>query len=51
MGKRVKDMGKALLGRIDAYDKAFSAEYGDIQAAIIRNIYWGDYPNCIKLGD
>ena len=45
MGKRVKDMGKALLGRIEAYDKAFSAEYDDIQAAIIRNIYRGDVPD------
>ena len=45
VGKRVKDMGKALLGRIDAYDKAFGAEYSDIQAAIIRNIYRGDLPH------
>ena len=45
VGKRVKDMGKALLGRIDAYDKAFGAEYSDIQAAIIRNIYRGDVPH------
>ena len=45
VGKRVKDMGKALLGRIEAYDKAFSAEYDDIQAAIIRNIYRGDVPD------
>ena len=45
VGKRVKDMGKALLGRIEAYDKAFSAEYSDIQAAIIRNIYRGDLPH------
>ena len=45
VGKRVKDMGKALLGRIEAYDKAFSAEYDDIQAAIIRNIYRGDLPD------
>ena len=45
VGKRVKDMGKALLGRIEAYDKAFSAEYSDIEATIIRNIYRGDGPD------
>ena len=45
VGKRVKDMGKALLGRIEAYDKAFSAEYSDIEATIIRNIYRGDGPH------
>ena len=45
VGKRVKDMGKALLGRIEAYDKAFSAEYSDIEATIVRNIYRGDLPH------
>ena len=45
VGKRVKDMGKALLGRIEAYDKAFSAEYSDIEASIVRNIYRGDLPH------
>ena len=42
VGKRVKDMGKALLGRIEAYDKAFGAEYSDIEATIVRNIYRSD---------
>ena len=45
VGKRVKDMGKALLGRIEAYDKAFSAEYSDIEATIVRNVYRGDPPH------
>lgn len=45
VGKRVKDMGKALLGRIEAYDKAFSAEYSDIEDTIVRNIYRGHPPD------
>ena len=50
VGKRVKDMGKALLGRIEAYDKAFSAEYSDIEDTIVRNIYRGDPPDLKQLG-
>ncbi len=42
-------MGKALLGRIEAYDKAFSAEYSDIEATIVRNIYRGDPPHLNKI--
>ena len=45
VGKRVKDMGKALLGRIEAYDNAFSAEYSDIEDTIVRNIYRGEPPH------
>jgi len=36
VGKRVKDMGKALLGRIEAYDKAFSADI-----AILKLLLFG----------
>ena len=49
VGKRVKDMGKALLGRIEAYDKAFSAEYSDIEDTIVRNIYRGDPPDLSQI--
>ena len=42
VGKRVKDMGKALLGRIEVYDKAFEGTDSEIEASIVRNIYRGD---------
>ena len=42
VGKRVKEMGTALLGRIEVYDKAFEGTDSEIEASIVRNIYRGD---------
>ena len=42
VGKRVKDMGKALLGRLEVYDRAFEGVDSEIEASIVRNIYRGD---------
>ena len=42
VGKRVKDMGKALLGRVEVYDRAFEGADSEIEASIVRNIYRGD---------
>ena len=42
VGKRVKDMGKALLGRVEVYDRVFEGADSEIEASIVRNIYRGD---------
>ena len=40
VGKRVKDMARALYGRIDAYEPAL-ADIGKLEQALARNLYAG----------
>lgn len=39
VGKRVKQMGKAVYGRLAAYDAALAAGDAELEAAIARNLY------------
>jgi len=42
IGKEVKKMAKAFLGRVDAYDTSLDTEETDIAEAIHRNVYRGN---------
>ncbi|WP_420404923.1 ubiquinol-cytochrome C chaperone family protein [Nisaea sp.] len=46
IGKKVKEMGHAFYGRLDAYEAALSAPNGDrndlLGEALLRNLYRGD---------
>jgi cytochrome b pre-mRNA-processing protein 3 len=42
VGNRVKEMGKALLGRLQAYESVIDAEDDRLQEALIRNVYRGN---------
>ena len=42
VGKRVKEMGKAILGRLEAYDRAFQSDEMALEMALVKNIYRGD---------
>jgi len=39
VGKRVKQMGKAVYGRLAAYDAALAAGETELEAAVARNLY------------
>ena len=41
VGKRVRAMGKAFMGRIQAYDDAIAGGDGTFEAAVHRNLYRG----------
>lgn len=55
VGKRVRDMSKAFMGRIDAYDRALDADSRqDLTDALVRNLFRGDSPGQAvldRLGD
>lgn len=42
IGKEVKGMAKAFLGRVDAYDRALEGGDGGLASALVRNVYRGD---------
>jgi len=42
IGRRVRAMGKAFLGRVEAYHKALEDEPGVLEEALLRNLYRGD---------
>lgn len=45
VGKKVRAMSKAFMGRVDAYDRALDAESRqDLADALVRNLYRGDSP-------
>ncbi|MFN3232142.1 MAG: ubiquinol-cytochrome C chaperone family protein [Alphaproteobacteria bacterium] len=44
IGKRVRAMGKAFLGRTKAYQSALEADHGELAEAIMRNVYRSDEP-------
>jgi len=39
VGKRVKQMGEAFLGRVAAYDAALTGGEGALEEALVRNVY------------
>ena len=42
VGKRVKEMGKAFLGRLQAYESVIEVKDAKLQEALIRNVYRGN---------
>ena len=42
VGNRVKEMGKAFLGRLQVYESVIDAEDDKLQEALIRNVYRGN---------
>ena len=44
VGKRVKQMGEAFLGRVAAYDAALRVEGADLEDALSRNVYRENAP-------
>ena len=44
VGKKVKQMGEAFLGRVEAYESALNAEDGDLAGALSRNVYRDTVP-------
>ena len=44
VGRRVKDMARALFGRIEAYETALAAGDAALQAALARNVYGAATP-------
>jgi cytochrome b pre-mRNA-processing protein 3 len=45
VGKRVKQMGKAVYGRLAAYDQGLAAGDAELEAALRRNLYGTVAPN------
>lgn len=41
IGRRVRAMGKAFMGRVEVYDAALKGLPGDLEAALGRNVYRG----------
>jgi cytochrome b pre-mRNA-processing protein 3 len=39
VGKRVKEMGKAVYGRLAAYEAGLAGAPGELEAALVRNLY------------
>ena len=46
VGKRVKEMGRALLGRLEAYDRALGSDLRELECVLTRNVYRGDPNTC-----
>ena len=44
IGRRVRTMGKAFFGRVEAYDIAMSGPPGALEEALSRNLYRGETP-------
>ena len=42
VGKRVKEMGKAFLGRLQVYESVIEVKDAKLQEALIRNVYRGN---------
>lgn len=45
VGKRVKEMGSAFLGRVAAYEKGFAEPGNALEEALIRNVYRDSAPD------
>ena len=45
IGRKVRSMGKAFMGRVEAYDKALAGPPGALKEALGRNVYRGQSPN------
>lgn len=49
VGKRVKQMGSAFLGRIAAYEDGLSSQDGALEDALLRNVYRDEAPEGDRL--
>jgi len=50
VGNRVKEMGRALLGRLEAYETAIGLDGSALENALIRNVYRGNMKFSDKAG-
>ena len=50
VGNRVKEMGKAFLGRLQVYESVIDAKDDKLQEALIRNVYRGNV-GCSEYAD
>ena len=50
VGNRVKEMGKAFLGRLQVYESVIDAKDDKLQEALIRNVYRGN-AGCLEYAD
>ncbi|MFQ5535784.1 MAG: ubiquinol-cytochrome C chaperone family protein [Sphingomonadales bacterium] len=49
VGKRVKEMVAAFLGRVEAYEAGLSADGPALEEALLRNLYRGQHPGALAL--
>ncbi|MBH68321.1 MAG: ubiquinol-cytochrome C chaperone [Rhodospirillaceae bacterium] len=50
VGRRVKEMGRALLGRLEAYDRALDSDFKELENVLTRNVYRGNPNMCRQVG-